>query len=264
MNMLPHQLAELGFVSDAGNGCHRRNGLAFFVGPRWSRFQLAPGHDAAPADRLHADSSRPGLWRWVVADGQPRRLFDLRTEWLAGAGDDEDADDAPEAAPLPVLLGWAEAAARGELPADWQPPARETVEKWFAKSLLSLQAGRCLRQGELVHQPGCLALRFPVHPNLPAPLPEARRQWLRAVLLEAQDNHHLIRLEMTDAAVFATVDLSGAPHFLLPDLTLAALTGLRATVSALAETVELLADADVASAILSGPPDQAPPHEKGQ
>jgi hypothetical protein len=69
---------------------------------------------------------------------------------------------------------------------------------------------------------------------------------------------------MTDAAVFGTVDLSGAPHPLLPALTLAALTGLRATVSALAESVELLADADVASVILSGPPDQAPSHEKGK
>ena len=187
----------------------------------------------------------------------------MRSEWLSPSRDGENGADESEESPLAAFVEWAAATAQGILPAGWQPPARELMEGWFDKALLTVQTGHCLRQGEWIREPGRLALRFPIHPRVPETLPEAHREWLRAVLLDAHDQHYLVRLETDGIVVSAIVDLGGAPHSLLPTLTLAALTGLRATVSALAETVELLTDADVASVALATPPPIVSPQLKG-
>ena len=262
MNALREDLSALGFSFDAASGCYWRGGMAFIEERRWARFQLTPAAGLA-SDRLSDHRGQPGLWRWVEDGADLHRVFEMRHEWLSPSGDGEDLAEESEGARLAAFLEWASATAGGSVPEGWQPPAQELVDGWFTKALLTVQTGHCLRQGEWIRESGRLALRFPIHPRVPETLPESRREWLRAVLLDAQDQHYLVRLESDGVAVSAVVDLSGAPHFLLPTLTLSALTGLRATVSALAETVELLTDADVASVALATPPPTVSPQLKG-
>jgi hypothetical protein len=102
--------------------------------------------------------------------------------------------------------------------------------------------------------PERLVLRFPILPVLPASLPELRRRWLRQVLRDAQTHGRLVRLGYGQAAnepaVLAECDLTGAPATLLRPMILVCLECLRYCVGGLAETVEFLADATVASRAL--------------
>src|SRR5262249_41487526 len=111
-----------------------------------------------------------------------------------------------------------------------------------------------VRQGELVHTPQRLALRFPIVTAFAPTLPLPRQERLRETLAEAGNLWSLVRLgiswDTNPAAVRAEIDLTGAPSCALEPLISAGLAALRNAVAGLVGTVEILTDATVASAAL--------------
>lgn len=195
----------------------------------------------------------PGLWRWVGAGSDRKRVFELHCAWLAVAAD-ADAPAAPAEHPFVACLDWLHATALGQLPSAWAAPARETVAEWIEPGKLALAVGPILRQGECRCQPDRLRLRFPMLPHLPPDLPERRRRWLEEVVAEAQTHCRLVRLRFDETldtpALVAECDLSGAPRRLLKPMLSTCLDCLRHCVGGLVETAELLANAQAASRAL--------------
>jgi hypothetical protein len=107
-----------------------------------------------------------------------------------------------------------------------------------------------LRQGELIHQPNRLAVRFPIVQRVPDDLPPRRREWLREVLIDGQNRWRMVRIGLAEeagsSAALAEVDLSGCPHGLLESLFAAGLGALRWVVGWLVEAADFLVDGSVA------------------
>jgi len=154
------------------------------------------------------------------------------------------------AVPLEACLRWAEATARGELPAGWQSPPREQLESWIPHGGLVLQSGPLLKQGSLVRAPDRLALCFTIVNELSEDLSTARRRRLADVLRESSDRWRMVRVGLEGSAdrpaVKAEIDLSGAPHPVLEDLFRAGLDALRLVVSWFLWPATFLADGRVA------------------
>ena len=232
---------------------YQRGAFHLTIGPHWCAIEASDS--PIPLNTL-------GLWKRVGPGVEARRVFILpRRIWADAASADVSFED--ETTVLDQCLQWALATAEGTVPPTWQPPARAEVESWFKPEQLTVVAGSLLRQGEVICEPGELAIRFQLLPELPPDLPESRRAWLRALLDEAQDHWHLVRLSVaTDgdghSSVMAEVDLTGVPHELAQDLFVISLEALRWVVQWLGETTDWLADVTVASELLAVCPDQQP------
>jgi hypothetical protein len=190
-----------------------------------------------PVPHGAAEADHPATWEFAL----PLRLFQVESVPL----DDSSAEDSPRAA-----VEWALASAPGTEPASWTPPPRATVDSWLPEAGLSLQCGPLTRHGALVHQPGRLALRFPLLHEIPRSLTPQRRAWLDRVLLDAQHRWHLVRVVMSGVAgrpaVEAEVDLTGAPAVILAELFALSLDAVRCVVSWLIWPVTFVADPEVA------------------
>ena len=232
---------------------YQRRALQLAIGPHWCAIE-------APDSPIPLNS--PGLWKRVGTGGEARQIFILpRRIWDDAASADTSLED--ETIVLDQCLQWALATAEEAVSSTWQPPARAEVDSWFKAEQLTVVTGSLLRQGEVICESGQLAIRFQLIPELPADLPESRRAWLRALLDEAQDRWHLVRLSIaTDAdgqsSVVAEVDLTGVPHEIAQDLFVISLEALRWVVQWLGETTDWLADVTVASELLAVCPDQQP------
>ena len=245
-------LARAGFTPISATH-YRYRALHLAIGPHWCEIEAADSP---------VPLNSPGLWKRVGTSGEARRLFVLpRRIWDDAASTDSSFADGTTV--LDQCLQWALSTVGEARPSEWQPPARAEVESWFKADHLTVIVGSVLRQGEVICEPGQLAIRFQLVPELPADLPESRRAWLRALLDEAQDRWHLVRLGIaTDAdgqsSVVAEVDLTGVPYELAQDLFVISLEALRWVVQWLGETTDWLADATVASELLAVCPDQQP------
>ncbi len=242
-------MLKLGFAR-AGDG-FRRDGMLFRKEGRWGCFELV---SPPPSDPLREQLGAPGLWKWVRNGERARFVFEVPSEVLINA-DDEDPPDQGENSPFARCLAWAETAAEAKSPVGWQPPARHLLDAWLPqKQQLTVQSGAHVCQGELIYTPTRLALRFPIVSALPADLPPARAFWLREVLRDAQDRWRMVRLGLAQegeaTAVIAEVDFTGAPGGASERLILAGLDGLRWVVTWLAESVEFLCDVTVTSQAL--------------
>jgi hypothetical protein len=168
-------------------------------------------------------------------------------------GDDDFADDS--AGVFGACLAWAERTAGGNMPGSWTSPTSPFLDERISKNDLTLVHGRFRRQVTLHRASDRLALSLPVLSSWPADLPESLRLGLAALLDDARARWPLVRLGAPDGnlarGLRAEVDLTGAPAGVLECLLSASLAGLRRTVTGLVETVELLADAAVASGILA-------------
>jgi hypothetical protein len=238
---LEAQLHQLGFRRSRVGVGYRRDGLVFKTEGRWSTLQAAAAEaDVAP---LHGQLGRPGLWKPLPGGGRPLSVFDLPHAALTAAADADEDEEA--AAPFEACLAWALATAEGRVPDGWAPPPRSEVESWLPPGGLTLQVGPFVRQGTLAHGPDRLALTFPVLPRIPDDLPESRRAWLAALLLDAQ-TWRLVRVGLTDApghrAAYAEVDLTGAPAAALECLMRTGLGALRWVVQWLVGPAAFLAD----------------------
>lgn len=231
---------------------YRLNGVSVEIADRW--FMLKAAADSLPEQR-----GQRGFWQWIADRSGSVLLFEFPQSAVSGGDDSEWADAEPDTS-LGAFLRWALASKASQIPNGWQPPARELVESWLPEGALTVQRGGILRQGELIVTTDRWALRFPILPNLPAELIESRRKWLELVLSDAQRVCRMVRIgiaeDLGNPSVTAETDFSGAPHSQC--LFLAGLDGVRHVVEWLAESVERLADANVASEALAIHPQSNP------
>lgn len=238
-------LRELGFRRGRNGSGFRQNGLAVKPQRRWL---VATARDGKDDDPLCGQLGKPGLWKLVADGAKLRREFHLPTSVLSVPALPEEGDeDAPD--PLEQCLAWASATALDDLPAGWECPSRDEVESWIPDGALTLRSGALVRQGTLVCGPDRLALRIPIVTEVPAGLSEARREWLRELLVDAQDRWQMVRLgiegEPGHQSATAEVDLSGAPRVVLEALFGISLAALRWVVSWLITSAGLVADVRV-------------------
>jgi hypothetical protein len=240
-------------------GAYRRNGTLFTPGRGWITIEESP--ESANDDPLTGQLGRPGLWKCIRSAGGVRRLFELPETALAAP--EPESDEEPRS-PLRACVEWALATAGGSLSDGWQPPPYAEVESWIPIGRLTLQLGPLLRQGELIHAPNRLALRFPIVSAIPVALPEARRAWLRELLADAQERWRLVRVGLTadETAALAEVDLSCCPHAVLEGLFRTGLDALRWVVEWLVKSADFLADADAACRAVEVCPVRAQPAER--
>jgi len=238
-------LKELGFRRARNGSGFRHNGLVVKPQRRWLVATASGGKDDDP---LCGQLGKPGLWKLVTDGPKVRREFHLplgvlSVEEVLGEGD----EDAPD--PLEVCMGWVSATALDDLPAGWECPARDEVESWIPDGGLTLRSGALVRQGSLVCGSDRLALRMPIVSEVHAGLSEARRAWLRELLLDAQNRWRMVRIgiegEPDHQAIAAEVDLSGAPAVVLEALFRISLDALRWVASWLVMSAGLVADARV-------------------
>lgn len=184
----------------------------------------------------------PGLWKRVSTQGSGLSAFDLPAPLAAG-----DELDLAENDPLVALLEWAQATAKQCVPESWEPPPRENVEEWLGKDALTVQDGPFVVQGGLIYEAHRLAIRFPLVRPLPTTLSASRRAWVEDVLADAQDRWRMVRAGIRGAPeeVLLEVDLSGAPHACLEELTVASRDALRWVVKWTVWPIRLLCDPDV-------------------
>jgi hypothetical protein len=249
-------LGELGFRRTRDGSRFRHNGLAVTPQRRWL---VASARGGKGEDPLCGQLGKPGLWKPVTGGTKSRREFHLplavlSVEEVLGEGE----EDAPD--PLEVCLGWASATALDDLPAGWECPAREEIESWIPEGGLTVRSDDLVRQGSLVCGPDRLALRMPIVHEVHAGLSEARRAWLRELLLDAQDRWYMVRIgfvgEADRPAIAAEVDLSGAPRVVLEAVFRIGLDALRWVVLWLVRSAGLVADARVGCRICETGPER--------
>ena len=249
-------LKDLGFRRARDGSGFRQNGLAVKPQRRWLVATAGAGKEE---DALFGRLGKPGLWKLVTDGAELRREFHLPLSVLSvqevlGEGDEEAPD------PLEGCLGWASATALEDIPAGWECPSRDEVESWIPEGGLTLRTGGLVRQGSLVCGSDRLALRIPIVTEVPAALSEARRAWLRALLLDAQDRWRMVRIgiegQADRPAVVAEVDLSGAPPVVIEALFRISLDALRWVTSWLVRSAGLVADARVACRICETGPER--------
>jgi hypothetical protein len=258
-------LASLGFRG--GPARLRSGGLVALVAGdwctfRWRRFPGDPPAGARPGDEI----GKPGLWKWLpppAPGGGRRAVREFHLPLAAFLPDDgEGFRDS-----LAAAIHWVEATAGGTLPAGWTaPPANETAS-WARAGRLTVQSRPFAVQGELVREPGRLALRFPLLPAVPAGLADSRRAWLEEVIVAARRRWRLVRVGWTSGAaagpaLAAEVDLSGAPPEACEPLAWIAADALRWAVSWLVVPVRFLSDPDLACEAWEVPPERAWPAER--
>ncbi|MCI0456195.1 MAG: hypothetical protein L0Z62_04340 [Gemmataceae bacterium] len=228
-------LDALGFTRREGS--YRRNGTLLNPGRGWVALESA--RPLADADPLRDQLGRPGLWKLVRGDDGVRRVFELPEAALTA----EESDESEEASSLRACVRWALDTEAGTVPEGWQPPPREELDAWLPVGRLIVQTGPAVRQGELVHSPERLALRFALVHSIPEELNEVRRQWLQEVLAEAQDRWRMVRVGLTaGGAALAEVDFTGCPRAALEVLFPTGLDALRWVVAGLVKVADFLAD----------------------
>jgi len=207
------------------DGGWRRNGLDFRIAGSWLQFET---DWPAKADPLSDHLGKPGLWKPVRAGHQLRRIFAVEESALSEGA---DALDETDRSPFESVLDWAEETADGAAPLGWALPERDTIHACLPKTRLTIVQRSFIRYVELIHAPDRLTLRVSLLSNLPVDLPVSRLSWLRVILLETQDEHHLVRLGLArdrgQTAVVVEIDLTGVPAALLQPMLSTSLDALR-------------------------------------
>ncbi len=235
----------------------KRDDLDFRARDGW--FRIEDRSVRAAGDPLSASLGRPGLWKALVGDHDTvvADVFEIPASVLDAAAANEGAGEG-RAAIVAAARDWARATRPGGTISGWRAPDREDVEFFLPSGALLARCEGSPRQGGIVREDGRLALVFPVLPRLAADLSSARREWLRALLLDAQNNWRLVRIGVAATGeTLAEVDLTGAPHAIVEPLVVAAADALRCVVEWLEPTVGLLADRTLASRALESAPARA-------
>jgi hypothetical protein len=247
-----------GFTPAAGG--YERAGLRVCPAQDWWTLEYRPDDESLTSQAGDARPDRigqAGAWKWVAQDRAFRLLLALPASLFTVETDEICWDAGTPVTAADALLRWAHETAAGVSLTGWTAPLRKVVESWFSREQLTVVAGPLLRQGEVIREPGRLALRFPILSQVPGDLPPARLAWLRALLEEAQDRSHLVRcgfLPAPDGAgqvAIAEVDLTGVPPVASEILFVTALEALRGAVQWLGEPADWLADPNVASELLA-------------
>ena len=254
---LNQSLDDLEFRPSAGNS-HRRNGLVARSSLRWFILESTANRKLDP---LGTESQRSGLWKLVAPrSGEvPRWEFHLPLSVFDDCASDEFEQHGANS--LQTTVQWALATAEGKLPDGWAPPERSQVETWIPEGGLSVETGPFVRQG-MIHNSSVenvknteppdadrLQVVFPLVHELASELSEARRSWLRTVLLDAQARWHMVRIVMNPEgvkpAVEARIDLSGVPNMIVEELFQFSMDALRLAASELLWPVGFLSEPGV-------------------
>lgn len=186
----------------------------------------------------------PGLWKMATFHDERKPVFEIPC-WAF----DEDQDTllvGDEQCPTrEAFVAWAATTAFSRLQDQWTPPATGNISSWLPENGLTVQAGGSVRQGELIREPSCWALRFPVLTGIPDDLPESRVAALHLLMEDAMNRWTMVRvgIEADTREMIAEVNLTGAPHS--QSLFEAALHGLRHAVIGLIPTAEIVNDPSV-------------------
>lgn len=226
---------------------------------------------------------RPGLWRWR-GDGVGRG--GAGEEWMAAgaageqgeqgaAGEpgvpafelprgivdalsinDDEGDDglaAPGESAVAQLVRWAEATCGGKTPVGWSAPATDELKRLAPPEAMAVTIAGVACTIELHREPGRLALRCPIVPAIPADLPLPRWQWLRLLVTQTQQTWRFVRVGIDESSLrlLAEVDLTGAPHELIPMLYPVTVDALRCVIGLVAKPAAVICDPRIASALLS-------------
>ena len=262
------ELAAKGFTRKAGNGHAAFDGVAFSIDGNWPVLRTEACFEEA--DPLAGEVGKPGLWKVIKGDRGLYRMFDLPPSVLTGVEGDDWEDEATGSSRFGSVLTWALDTVKGDPPEGWDPPPLEDVEALIPPGWLTQRSGAHARQGELLHEPGCLALRFPIVQHVSESLPEHRLYWLRRLLLDAQAHWRLVRLgsegDLHGSTVYAEVNLTGAPHAVISGMICLAVAALHAVLEwTVGPAVFLLDTRNEAQAleVFGTPPLKKIPQEKG-
>jgi hypothetical protein len=252
-------LTKLGFTRQRDSDAYRHNGVMFRPEPDW--IALRSSEALLDVDPLQGLLGTPGPWKHITeSDGSVRKHFELpRVALDSVVGADVDGEAETTCADW---LWWALATDQGGIPAGWQPPERAEIDTWMSPASLTIQCGPIVRQGQLLYGPDKLALRFPILAGSPTGLSEARRLWLRDVLLEAQDRWRMVRIGLSETGADAEIDLTGVPPEMAESLFKTSLDALRWVVEWLALSAAFLADPRVECQAWEVRPLRAAPAER--
>ena len=154
-------LEALGFRRSGRAGSYRLDGVYFAFEDGWSVFSAGRRE---PVDPLRGQLGKAGLWRRVRVGASRRanHVFELPPEAFqdpVASILDSDAESAEDRSALSVLTDWALDTTEGLPPADWQPPALESLSclglvqrtpcntKVFAASKSTARFRACLATG---------------------------------------------------------------------------------------------------------------------
>jgi len=247
----PQTADALGFTAAAADGLRTLDGLALKCEGNWlALVDRKPVLDDPLASQLGA----PGLWRVVPDRTGLTRTHDLPP--LHGVEEVCDVDGAPSLAALTLFLGWATATRDSSGARDWTPPPCSEVESWLTPARLSVRSGALLARGQLVHEPGRLALVYPDLARVAETLSAARRSWLEDLLLDAQRRWRLVRfgIDAHTRGVRAEVDLTGVPAAWARPCVQLSLEALAWAVEWVLSSLSFLADTSATSQALESNP----------
>jgi hypothetical protein len=220
-----------GFRRVRGRNEYRSDQFTLRFEKRWAT--LSTRSRPVGQDPLVEALGRPGLWKPIVDSDGATWNFDLRVAEEHGLdGNVLDAEEEVHST-LVAMLGWALETADGHVPANLSAvgiPERDEIELAIPGGGLTIRSGSLVRQGELICDASRVALTVPILTDWASDLPAKRCEWLRLLLIDAQRRWRVARVGISDGAsaeVRAEVDLTGAPHFLLPRLVQIGVDALR-------------------------------------
>ena len=201
-------------------------------------------------DALPLGTNPPGasLWRWLhEPGGRHQRVFELP---------DFALDASTAASPIAeAVLAWVQAT-RTAHPSPQESPQVE--EGLLAPDELLVRWRDQVVRGEVVADPGRIAVDFPLVATLPEGLSPSRRAWALEQCRAAERAWRWVQLGIAEedatAQVRASVDLTGAPADLVPTLAKVAAACLRAAVAWAIPGLRALADPSLDSRPLSQGP----------
>jgi len=239
-------LAAMGFRQARSRNEYCCEQFTFRAEGRWAT--LSTRGRLTSRDPLVETFGRPGLWKPIIDSDGVTWHFDMRVAEDARLDIDVVDGDEEERSPLEAMLRWALETADGRVPADWcavGAPDREEIEAVIPGGGLTVRSGSLVRQGELICDSSRVALSVPIVTGLANDLPASRSAWLRSLLVDAQRRWRVARVGISDAApaeVRAEVDLTGAPHVLLPGLVQIGVDALRCLVEWLLKPAVFISD----------------------
>jgi hypothetical protein len=223
-----------GFRRVRGRNEYRSGQFTLRFEKRWAT--LSTRSRPVGQDPLVEALGRPGLWKPIVSSDGVTWNFDVRVAEEHGLdGNVLDADEEVRS-PLVAMLGWALETADGRVPANrfaTGVPDRDEMELAIPGGGLTIRSGSLVRQGELICDASRVALTVLILTGWASDLSAPRCEWLRSLLIDAQRRWRVARVGISDgtpAEVRAEVDLTGAPHFLLPGLVPIGVGALRCLV----------------------------------
>ena len=243
VNQFKSVLVETGFSLNPGSEGDTSNPIRTAFDDQW--IELISNLSPNISDPLDALIGRPGLWKLVTdRDDQLWKIFELPNAIVTENHPDCETLFEEATSPFPAVLQWAKDTINGQQPLGWRCPSKRSIRELYSDGSLTVHCGPFARQGELVCTAKRLALRFPLIIHLSDDLPKSSYDWLRTLLIDAQNRWRLVRIGLRSAStvpsVQAEVDLTGAPRSVLPGLMTVALSALHALATWVIPAAEFL------------------------